>query len=447
MRQEIAEQMRLNSEPAMLVIRPYPPVDLPATGSQLGGLPLLRPQDDWPCACDGTPLHFLARIDCSELPNIGHWLPSAGFLQFFARLDDEMIWDGDVQDFARVIYSDPAGSIETQPPDNLPAIEGGFFDYDREMRLPDEPLTKVYPSWSLVFEKIISWPQDPKIGVASPTDFDTPYRVAVGRARAAEIVCTTGLPTNPYLKPYWGLHGFSRDGRPAIRLPFRSGLGRRDIKFPEAWIIIDRISRAAVWAMTRALTNMDRKREADEISAARREVLQRIIPEARGWIERAKVEGLDKPVPVSDADTFGDWIIGWPIADDHEIANLTVAALNSGMSYAIQYCGSSRGASELISPGYMNALEHEHLPTASENQSIQVAPPIREIVTRHHQMLGHATSSQDVRATADTLLLQLVSDRGVGFSFCDLGEIRFRINSEYLEAKRFDRIEVFTQGV
>jgi hypothetical protein len=112
-------------EPAILAMRPYPPVDLPDTCSQLGGLPILTSEASWPRATDGTPLHFLARIDCFELPQTRGPLPEYGVLQFFARLDEEMVWDGPAADYARVLYTQRDAGQATPPPADLPPIMGG----------------------------------------------------------------------------------------------------------------------------------------------------------------------------------------------------------------------------------------------------------------------------------------------------------------------------------
>jgi hypothetical protein len=196
-------------QPAILAMRPYPPVDLPDTCSQLGGLPILPSEASWPRATDGTPLHFLARIDCFELPQTRGPLPEYGVLQFFARIDEEMVWDGPAAGYARVLYTQRDAGQATQLPADLPPIMGGWHDYDREMRLPHEPHTQIYPHWPLTFRSIRSWPRLPPIdltlasarsgrftiaGEGVPLDA---YLEAVERARAAEIVRTTGRPTNP----------------------------------------------------------------------------------------------------------------------------------------------------------------------------------------------------------------------------------------------------------
>lgn len=111
-------------EPAIIAWRPYPPIDMPATRSQLGGLPLLASPGDWPRDDYGTPLHFLARINCRDLPKERGDLPGEGLLQFFARIDGGMDWNGDERSSAvRVLYTLDPGQ-PTTPPDDLPPNSG-----------------------------------------------------------------------------------------------------------------------------------------------------------------------------------------------------------------------------------------------------------------------------------------------------------------------------------
>lgn len=79
---------------------------------------------------------------------------------------------------------------------------------------------------------------------------------------------------------------------------------------------------------------------------------------------------------------------------------------------------------------------------------IEIAAPDRRLSASHHQLLGHAPTSQEVhrRSDRDVLLLHLVSDPGVDFMFCDAGEIQFWIDANGLAARRFDRVWANPQG-
>ena len=105
-----------------------------ASLSKLGGLPTLPADIDWPRQHQsGTPLHFLAQVDLSQLPptpveRFGTPpLPKSGLLLFFADMVEEMQWGGNGGPFAttRVVFANQTGP-ECSPPDDMPDILHGF---------------------------------------------------------------------------------------------------------------------------------------------------------------------------------------------------------------------------------------------------------------------------------------------------------------------------------
>ncbi len=82
---KIAGMLARHRRDAVLLHRPYPPFAAAATKSKFGGLPALPPAIEWPRMADGTPLHFLAQIDCRALP-FRSALPERGMLFFFLSL-------------------------------------------------------------------------------------------------------------------------------------------------------------------------------------------------------------------------------------------------------------------------------------------------------------------------------------------------------------------------
>jgi len=106
-----------------------------ASVSRLGGLPTLPVGIEWPRQHQsGTPLHFLAQIDLSQLPHTpleggpqGEALPRSGILFFFADMVEEMLWGENGGPFAttRVIFANDVG-IEREPPSDMPEILHAF---------------------------------------------------------------------------------------------------------------------------------------------------------------------------------------------------------------------------------------------------------------------------------------------------------------------------------
>lgn len=447
MQAKIDQIMQQVEERAILARRPYPPVDLPGARSQVGGLPILRSDTDWPRTRDGTPLHFLARIDCSELPEPRGPLPSRGVLQFFARIDEEMVWDGDDIDHARVLYEEADVGRSATPPADLKPILGGWLDYDREMRLPDEPKTRVYPRWPLTFESIRSWPMDLAIDPDSGVT-EAMYRAAVERARAAEIVRVTGWPTSPLLQPTWGEWVYDREGKRILTLPRKPADAA---EFPQVWVIAERIVRAMACLSIEKISELqakpDKAKEGAGLEKLRAD-FEAVAQQSLAWVRRAQMAGLDAPMTDDATQQFGAWLKLLSSSDRVEIRGVVQKSLQRGMSRAVKYCGGSSTAAALMPPYYMNCLEREHSLTSPDTFGILVKAPRRRIRTWHHQLLGHAPASQDVsdRAAKNILLLHLVSDPGVDFSFCDCGEVQFWIAAEDLAARRFERAIANTQG-
>ncbi len=103
------------------------PVGTPHQGnSHLGGRPSLPAHTPWPRhEKNNLPLHFLAQIDCAEMPSIETKtpLPPDGMLLFFADINEDMDW-GDNTETTRVIYV-PATHQVAAPsplPNDLPEI-------------------------------------------------------------------------------------------------------------------------------------------------------------------------------------------------------------------------------------------------------------------------------------------------------------------------------------
>ena len=120
------------ARPCIRLHRPFPPPRSRPGRSKLGGLPNLPPDLAWPYGRSHfgpmrgpIPLHFLAQIDCSELPRCHAALPSSGMLYFFANTDGAADWSQhDPDDFRRVLYAPVIAPDQaaTQPPPDIPDI-------------------------------------------------------------------------------------------------------------------------------------------------------------------------------------------------------------------------------------------------------------------------------------------------------------------------------------
>ena len=107
--------------------------------SHLGGDPLLPSAADWPlCVFEGEqqPIHFLAQIDCSSLPQFDgrSLLPQTGLLSFFLLIHEEL--GGEDENTCAVRYFPMSQRLERYiPPENLMpnyaarTYDQGFMDF------------------------------------------------------------------------------------------------------------------------------------------------------------------------------------------------------------------------------------------------------------------------------------------------------------------------------
>ncbi|HWO68046.1 MAG TPA: DUF1963 domain-containing protein [Umezawaea sp.] len=120
---------------------------------QVGGLPRLPVGVEWPSGGSGTPLPFIASVDCALLPRAeGLPLPEDGSLLFFLHHEEDVedLPDTDGPGFARVLYV-PVGTdtaVASLPPGHDSTT---LFHEDMPFLLPESWLSAwvepVLPEW------------------------------------------------------------------------------------------------------------------------------------------------------------------------------------------------------------------------------------------------------------------------------------------------------------
>ncbi len=415
--QEIEALMEQSREPAVMLHRPYPPNKLPKTNSWLGGLPALPPGTDWPRNAKNIPLHFLAQIDCSELPPTDGILPDTGTLFFFARIDEEMswLWDGDVRDGCSVIHG-PAGDAPVPAPDDLPPIMGEYAAYERDFKLPGDPPFNVYPRWPITTLPIQTWPDysalpDDRHKDMGHEDY-VAYSEAVDQARAAEFERIAGK-SDPI-----------PDSRSSL-LPTE-----QTPAFPQSWVMVDRIARRLANSVQ---DSIEVKSRMDPEWSSGEEIrrFEAVYDASVKWVEAVADKGLASDPSDEIKGQFSEWLSGLPGKYPGLSHNVSLA-IESGMLSAIQFAANSPDVASAIPEAYFTEFEHRNWRRKSTC----------------HQMLGNAASSQEAAPVErdEILLLYLMSDYAVDFMFCDVGEIEFWIKKDDLAARRFDRVRPATAG-
>lgn len=157
--EDIRSEIEAQATEAVYLKRMWPLGNGTPGNSHLGGLPSLPESVEWPRSKDmDQPLHFLAQIDCAEMPSVDTDtpLPDDGTLLFFADLDEEVIWDEN-SNATRVLFVPPEQQTSQKRglPDGIPDIghrrgraSGGYARFG----------VKTYPSWPIFGQTIRSFP-------------------------------------------------------------------------------------------------------------------------------------------------------------------------------------------------------------------------------------------------------------------------------------------------
>jgi hypothetical protein len=451
---------------AVLLDRIWPPFAGPVGRSKFGGLPNLPEHYDWPRAPErGVPLHFLAQIDCAEIP-FPSPLPDRGMLFFFARDDYEQLWgfDGDPAEDCRVIHAlDAFGNTPPrEPPPDLPPIgdEWGRSTYwDVAMGDPPRPRgpgPKLHVEWPLRLYRMESWP-DPSGLPEQLEEADAAWRrflsaFRFGRSDAAElqnqdvydryldlvdakraqaIAAATGRPLPRGL----------RDDRDAAARIFRHRAGG-DGEFPERWITVEWFARHVL-----ARYKPERADEAEARAAAATDEA------ALGWLRRARAASAEGLVPAEARRELRSWLLSLdpprPPGVDPDLPGFYASRWIVGaVEWTIRTWAADRERAALVPEEHHAAVELFLAPNIVQPSSDRQGRPEDAFQLQWAQMLGHAPSAQEARPADDPTicLLNLESDGGVPWMFADVGQATFWIAPADLARRDFSRVALGIEG-
>lgn len=390
------EQLLLEyCEDAVVLLRQYPPRYESVHNSFIGGEPFLPPNVDWPTSKEGVPLHFLAQIDCSEIPTVNKDFPRSGVLYFFAKIDEEMILS-DEKNAGNwcVIYSATSHSIPTSLPDTLPSWGGRYCDFERQFGSKKNMPYNAYAKWPLIAKKIKSWPSSMGLEGWWDMDFDHDAQSkTIKEKRAAQLTQFSDICS---------LEGV-----------LNADFGTTK-PFPYAWLVVERVCRYLSVNLENKLAN------AKDV-----ERCTRVITECRQWVEISQTKGLENSVSPQFQDKFISWINETKAEQNLSISRFLEIAIKVGMVSAINQCG----ANEKLAANFTEALFKK-----------------RNVMDGYHQMFGYGPNgnnyTQPVKSE-EILLLHLSSDTLSEFRFGDMDSIVFTIRPEHLRSCDFTKATAF----
>jgi hypothetical protein len=398
---------------AVLLHRPWPPHAGPQTNSHVGGLPRLPESYAWPRTSRGTPLHFMAQIDCADI-RFKTPLPERGVLFFFGR--DYFMGTGSsvlpVSDRCRVLYA-PDSSARTpprQPPADLPHL--GY------------PWTgmNVHPAWPVVPLPFDSFPGDNALPDASERDPRGWHRLLARFARGAKELEIGADVRDAYAAQLDARRAAALVAASGARPPRKPGRGREATEagtaifdfaaagpqsFPQHW--------AYVHHLTRAILDLPPSYSTDEETEGER------VAEAERWLGRSREGPLDRPVAEDDRQALRTWLAG--------LGDCPRLVFRGAVGTIWSWAGDPALAARV--PDHVHAAcapffygyDEEHL--------------------QFSQMLGHTPAPHVAPLVDDptVCLLNLDSDSALGWYIGEGGQYTFLITPRDLARRDFSKVE------
>ena len=446
--EEVTAPVAAQAQDSILLNLLWPPGAPTTTNSWLGGLPCLPQEMEWPRnRRTGLPVHFLAQVDCTDLPTLNGAspLPRDGLLLFFSDLDEERPEEGGS---AVVHVPKTRQSVPPRPlPADLPEID---HSDGKPSVYADEPGRRHYPKWPVVPTAVKIWAgeQDDQ-----PKTFNHAYlersRAAHDASLAAVMPPTAKVRYLADLFPY-------RQRKEAEGTPLLTPEGKAILYtlydptalpdgFPFCGAGIDtfvtRLQQQATKAARSAAndrTYIDAKwDDTEEKRARKRAEADQADADARAAASLA-TQASDllgtlpalSPVPPDRIAQLHRWLAG-----PADTSRMLTQGIQSATSGSLLDLARASVTDPALAAGLPASV------CAAHATSIVPSP-------RHSQqlMLGPTQTKTNSTAGSGIRLLCLDSDYGPGMMFCDCGVLEYWIEPEDLAALRFERVTALTAG-
>jgi len=377
-------------------------------------------------------------------------------------------------------------------PEDLPTICNAeeFSRYNAGLwRTPADGRT--YPKWPLSFYTFDNYPEAYNFDMRAqgrPDAFWPTYEREQNKRTGESLMASTGIPLTDVTRSDWTKYR----RKPAdFTLPDDIG----NDAFPQCGAMIEEIASGILYqararqaryqrdlkheAWRMKWENEKREEELAKRNAERgltkkifgkKETLPPIAPKevkkpthvdewqqvedtCEKWLHIADRLGPAGTPDTATRKTFKDWLGKLntqtiKAADNRDVPLLqTHQILLAAMRRVVQRCAADSALCAVMPPQYFTDLsDHHGLIVSNPNYpNSEWAGPY---TFERHQMLGYFPSSQDTIRTdsKDISLLDLFSNYGMDFMFCDVGQAHIFISPEDLRAGRFDKAYAQTQG-
>jgi len=342
-----------------------------------------RAVDDSGCISANIPLHFLAQVDLAEQPWLPPHFPSQGTLLFFGALCDGYFWG--TKNDARVIYDATSSGVTTQPPEDMPPVDGGYGRYQELFGDDDWLRCRIFPEWPLVGKRIETMPD----GDAFEENSDrllrySGYAEALNDFRVEQIATAVGLDLSPLER--------------RIDPDHRQLLDDPDFPWTPRFI--------ALWG---------RMAQRDKSAAP--------SPEIAAWVAWADSQRSGERIDPGKAWEFKHFV--------HEIG-LSFLPTNDGrevLKRLVREAGGNSGLADCLPDELYRYAEREHRPVFNGMSGRSRKDKKIHWHIMFHQIGGHVPSTQSPMALDyDRIcLMQLRSDWGSEMILCDVGEADYWI--------------------
>jgi len=488
--EQIIELQNRFSRRGIALHRPYPPKHPILTLSKFGGCPNLPHSIDWPYCIDPhddtltAPLHFLMQINCCELPEEQTQLPKTGGLFFFARMDEESIWDdkqnakGDV----RVIYVegfDKSTPPRRPPPDTfqiysnkkpetedfiLPTKTYLSFDQKRLIVHPEEE--QVFPEWPMEIVPFDSFAEADELRSELPTTLqgddkytfmDTYHSIRQDRVKlsvqanlaeaglSADIEAPAVKSSEPQTKEDPAISK-QKELMPWLHMPEQIA----DV-LPQLAVFPLEIAAHLGQHIKKGIQTFERSSEpSDEVLGA----LKKNFEQVALWISRLKGFESTHLISRSEADEFLTWL-SFMANQTYLIKHTRLFGADRGKINIIArpvlkiHKPYWEAVSQIVRKCAVSAELYAAMPDQFFEYPKRCTNTFSDIGTNEpHQMLSYFPSSQDSFDihSSKIHLLYLHSDDALNFRFWDCGEATFFIPPEDLTDKNMGRAWASIQG-